>query len=361
VATNTRYNFSTREDIGCNQWNQEVGNFPEAWLWHRWEAIDCYAQWSQNTDCSFALVEPQSGNIVALVPLRCISGRWPVRGLLRRLESTGGPAYSPSLSRRQRRIVEQEVRRRLIESSREMGAYRVDLSLPPLAPSYTSNAAQPINPLAMIGCTDTSTQSWVLTLKGRTEDELWRGLEHRVRKTVKRALRLEIAVREANTDDLSDFLRLQKEASVRNNLPLKPDAYYESIFNKFFSNTMAVGFCAISSDEQIHAIHVFGVFKRTAIYWVVASNEYALVSGANDLVQWRAICRFSTLGIELYESGEAFPGLTEGKLKGISDFKKGFGGNLVSYYRGAIVRRPIISAFHALLTAVRHVSRRPHR
>ena len=51
--------------------------------------------------------------------------------------------------------------------------------------------------------------------------------------------------------------------------------------------------------------------------------------------------------------GEAFPGAPAGKRRRISDFKKGFGGDLVPYYRGTLTPRPKTAAVMQLLRSIR--------
>ena len=116
---------------------------------------------------------------------------------------------------------------------------------------------------------------------------------------------------------------------------------------------MATGICALAPDGQTIAIHIFGEYKNSALYWIVASDDRALANGANDLAQWDAIKGFAARGLFRYECGEAFPGLSEGKLRRISDFKKGFGGALTPYYRGTLAPRPVVAATFDLLRAIR--------
>ena len=68
--------------------------------------------------------------------------------------------------------------------------------------------------------------------------------------------------------------------------------------------------------------------------WTAAGNIEAARVGANNLLHWRAIQWARANGGLWYESGEAFPGTREGKLKGLNDFKRSFGGELYPIYRG---------------------------
>lgn len=347
------FNPVPRPEVGSGRWNKSADIFPDAWIWHRWEAIDAYATWPRTVDISFALFDPTTNVPVALVPVRRVLGHWAVRRLTGRLESTGGPAYAPALSRRQRTHAERDVRACLLELARKEGTHRIDLAMAPLAPARRSDATSGVNPLTMLGCAEASTQSWILNLANHSEDELWRNLEHRVRKTVNRAERGGITVRDVKKGDLTDFLRLHHDASRRNGLAAKPRAYFEAIFENFLAQDLATGFCALAPDGRTIAIHIFAVYKGASLYWVVASGHDALTSGANDLVQWHAIKAFAARGLSHYECGEAFPGAPAGKLRRISDFKKGFGGDLAPYFRGMLTPRPITAAVLQLLRSAR--------
>ncbi|MBO21307.1 MAG: hypothetical protein CMM26_02840 [Rhodospirillaceae bacterium] len=349
---NSSVKLIARTDVGPTGWNRCADAFPEAWIWHRWEAIDAYATWADTRDCSFALMDAAASEPVALVPLRRVLGRRPVRQLGAILESTGGPAYAPGLSPRQRTRVEKALREGLSTMAAREGAYRVELAMAPLAPARLSGNG--VNPLVMLGCREASTQSWILRLADRDEDALWRNLEHRVRKTVNKAERGGVTVRDIAHRDFGDFLRLHRATSARNELPAKPEAYFGKIFGDFIPQGLASGFCAVAPDGRVIAIHIFAVYKKAALYWVVASDKEALHSGANDLVQWHAIRSFAANGLLHYECGEAFPGAPDGKHRRISDFKKGFGGDLAPYHRGTLVPRPRTAAFFDLLRSLRN-------
>ena len=349
----SNFNLVSRQDTGIENWNQSADIFPDAWMWHRWEAIDAYATWTGTKDVSFALLDPAATLPVALVPLLHVQGRWPARRATGRLESTGGPAYAPTLTARQRGNAEREIRAGLLGLAKREGAHRIDLAMAPLAPARIGDRATGVNPLTMLGCAEASTQSWILDLSRHSEEELWRNLEHRVRKTVNKAERGGVTVRDAEPKDLADFQRLHRSASARNGLPAKPSAYFEAIFENFLTRDLATGFCAVTPDGRTIAIHIFAIYKHAALYWVVASDEEALTLGANDLVQWHAIRTFAARGLKSYECGEAFPGAPAGKRRRISDFKKGFGGDLAPYFRGTLTPKPTTAAVLELLRSMR--------
>ncbi len=342
-----------RQAVVRAAWDAAATSFGEAWLWHRWEAVEAYATWRNTVDRSFALVDTSASRQVrALVPLRLVRGRPPFRRLLGRLESTGGPAYAPDLTAGERRNAERAVGDELRRIARADRAWRIDLALPPLAPAYSADRRPSVNPLIMLGCTEASTQSWIVDLRGHDEASLWRHVDQRVRKAVNRARRDGVTMRDMISGDLDSYLRLHAANAARAGIEARPDAYFRAIFSRFLPSGLAFGLCASDAAGVPLAMHVFAVDKGAALYWTVASTDAALAAGANDLVQWEAMLRFLARGLERYETGEAFPGMRDGKLKRISDFKKGFGGALQPYHRGAIVARPVVAALRDLARAL---------
>lgn len=344
----------SREDISRPDWDDAAQCSSHAWLWHRSDAIDAYATWDNASDCSFAILDTSNAErIVAITPLSAFNaGR-----LACRLESTGGPAISDNLSARQRRNVEDAIQNSLRSIAQSLGARSIELSLPPLAPALRAEHAPNLNPLMFIGCQDTSTASWIVDLRNKSEAYLWRQLEHRVRKAVNRARAAGITVSEANPDDLDAYYALHIENCARNRIPPKPKEYFSAIFRTFLPLGQARIFSASDASGRKIAFHAFAIYKSAALYWTTCSASHALLNGANDLIQWTAMQDFLTSGIEFYETGEAFPAARDSKLRRISDFKKGFGGKLTPYFRGRIVTRPVTHAGMDFLRAVRDAMR----
>jgi lipid II:glycine glycyltransferase (peptidoglycan interpeptide bridge formation enzyme) len=111
------------------------------------------------------------------------------------------------------------------------------------------------------------------------------------------------------------------------------EAYFEAIWSRFLAKEFARVWIAELNGEPVAAEN-FGVYKKAAIYWTGAANAKGLGAEANSLLQWKAMQWMMRNGIEWYETGEAFPQAPDGKSKGISNFKKSFGGSLYPYYKG---------------------------
>ncbi len=139
---------------------------------------------------------------------------------------------------------------------------------------------------------------------------------------------------------LTKYYALHVQTCHRNGIKPHPREYFEAIFSQVSSAGMCKS-CVVTKGDELLAIHNFLIYKNCALYWTTAGSDAALKLCANDLGIWKAIGYMQSQGIHFFETGEAFPGASQGKLKGLNDFKKSFGGSLYPYYRGQIVHLPV--------------------
>lgn len=332
VEMNARFHFVGRQDVGREKWDALADEFKEAWLWHCFDFQDALATWVQSRDESFAVVD--GGEIVALVPLRRITRR--LAGLLPVyvLESFGGAALKNGIGERHRRAVLTAVREHLQAHAKRGICLETRLSLPPMAPAWRGADCPRVNPLLEMGCDNILTQTWVVDLRpGRTA--VWARMEGRARTAVRKAEKAGVKVRAARDDDLDTYERLREETFRRTGVqrPAQTREYFRVIWEKFLLKGRAAIWIAELDGEPVAAEN-FGIYKRAAIYWTGAASRKGLEVEANSLLQWTAMQWMIERGVEWYETGEAFPHLDSGKNKGLSDFKKSFGGTLFPYYKG---------------------------
>ena len=145
---------------------------------------------------------------------------------------------------------------------------------------------------------------------------------------------------------------LHRRSCQRLGISPKPEAYFEAILVGIHDSGRAIAFVGCSADGTPLTVHTFALAKEAALYWTVSSDETVMDIGLNSLVQWEAMRYFLNTGVRFYETGEAFPALKEGKLKRISDFKKGFGADLHPYYRGVMICKPVVAAVLNLIKAL---------
>ncbi len=326
-----------REVIGKERWDTFVDSADEAWLWHRFDAQDALSTWPGKHDLSFAILDGESGeNIVAVVPLHLIESRiarlfsWNV------LDSLGGPACSNNVGERLKRKIMECVSEQLMMLARQFDALRINLALSPMVPALCGNRFTVVNPLLVLGCQNIQTQIWAVDLRVG-KDKVWKNLEGRARTAIRKAQKEEVVVRPAtaNPEDLDIYYRLHCETYLRTGVHPHPMPYFQAIWNNFLTKGYSYILFAVHNDKVVAAEN-FGVYKKAAVYWTGAASRDGLSLEANSLLQWSAMQWMLEKGIEWYETGEAFPHLKDGKLKGLNDFKKSFGGILYPCFRGQI-------------------------
>lgn len=327
-------------------WNQAADNIGSAWAWHRWELLEARSNWARTSDLSIAIADQQDNSkLLALIPLVAVLPKRAQHLLGPHLESTGGPAIDSKLPRRTQDKVRALIAQEIEQLAQREAARRVDLSCPPLAPDLVL-ASHPLpNPLCHFGYSDASTQSWLLNLANKSENEIWSNLEHRCRKQINKAKRNQLSADLITPDHslLDTYYALHLETCRRNSIPPHPIGYFDSIFNDVAEAGLSKS-CIIKRGSTILAIHNFLVYKNKALYWTTAGSNDALKLCANDFGIWHAITEFTRHSVDHLECGEAFPGPRQDKLKGLNDFKKSFGGTLYPYFRGQKIYRPITEA-----------------
>lgn len=288
------------------------------------------------TDLSFAIRDENAKDaIVAIFPLKLHHSTVYKRIPWNLLTSIGGPAIKNDLGAKHRRKIINLLQEHIVNLSEKHEVVQVDVMLTPLAPAYNGENCPRVNPLISLGYENTLTQTWMIDLQ-KNIDEIWDNMETRARTAIRKAEKNEVTVRLADkAGDLDIYYALHTETYTRTGVTPHPKAYFEAIWRDFIPQGYACIFFAEHGGEVISAEN-FGVYKHGAIYWTGAGNQRALELEANSLIQWTAMQWMVEQGLHWYETGEAFPNTSDKKLKGLSDFKRGFGGELFPIYRGRI-------------------------
>jgi hypothetical protein len=344
----SQFQVMMRGELGQQVWDALADASDEAWLWHRYDLQDALETWPGSTDESFAVIDSESGQAVALFPLRRITKRlariWP----LHILESLGGIAVRKDTTEKRRRAILEAAKTWMRARIGKGNCLEARISLPAMAPAWRGTNCPRINPLLAFGCDNTLSQTWVVDLASG-EDAIWKGMKGRARTAVRKAEKAGLNVREATSVDLPLYYRLHQETCRRTGAAAHPEAYFGAIWRRFLAHGLARVWIAELNGEPVAAEN-FGVYKSAAIYWTGAASAKGLEVEANSLLQWKAMQWMMQNGIEWYETGEAFPHANSGKAKGLSDFKKAFGGSLYPYFKGRLRTGGILQKFYQLRT-----------
>ncbi|MFV1852112.1 MAG: GNAT family N-acetyltransferase [Thalassospira sp.] len=178
-------------------------------------------------------------------------------------------------------------------------------------------------------------------------------IEHRCRKQINKAIRNDLRAEIVTPDKklLDVYYNLHLQTCRRNGIKPHPNQYFRTIQSTVAPAGLSKS-CVVMLDNEVLAIHNFLIYKNCALYWTTAGSKKALQLCANDLGIWHAIKELKQIGISYLDCGEAFPGIPHGKLKGLNDFKKSFGGELHPYFRGQTVYRPITES---IMSIARHL------
>lgn len=169
--------------------------------------------------------------------------------------------------------------------------------------------------------------SWVLDID-KPKEELLRGMRKTTRYEIRQAEKLGVEVTSStNVKDVPAFLRLYEETSSRHGFV--PHGGIEEEFEIFAKQDKAILLFG-KYNQQILAGAVILFWGKQAIYHHGASLMSKIP--ASYLVQWQAIGEAQKRGVKVYNFWGIAP---EEKLnhpwRGLTLFKKGFGGREVKY------------------------------
>ena len=329
-----------RTEVGRQAWDNFVEDSDEAWLWHRFDLQDALSAWPGTYDLSFAVMDRASGEgIVAVVPLHLTQSRrmhvfgWNV------LNSLGGPACANHLEKKQRRNILGFLLARVRELARKYEAVEVNFSLSPMAPAYRGLQGPRVNPLLGLGCENVMSQTWIINLK-QGKESIWNNMESRARTAIRKGEKEGLRIRPASgSTDLEIYYDLHCETYRRTRVRPHPMEYFRAVWHDFLSQGLSCVYFAEWGGKPVAAGN-FGIYKRAGIYWTGAANRQGLLLQASSLLQWIAMQWMVDHDVEWYETGEAFPHLHEGKLRGLDQFKRSFGGEMFPLYRGRMILKP---------------------
>ncbi len=185
---------------------------------------------------------------------------------------------------------------------------------------------------------------WVLDVRPEVS-QLELELHKKARYHIRLAERNDTTIQfeEVNSSQLESFYSLMEITSERNGFGLFPKAYYQAVFAALEQENCAfLAFANIGGKPAAAALVV--VYEGQAHYvFGCSANEYRKIAPSYFL-QWNCMQKAKDdFGATSYNFGGISDDIKSTHLSGVTDFKKRFGGALVSHSKPAdIVMSPLL-------------------
>jgi lipid II:glycine glycyltransferase (peptidoglycan interpeptide bridge formation enzyme) len=170
--------------------------------------------------------------------------------------------------------------------------------------------------------------TWLLDLEP-TEEELLSNMKknHRnlIRRCIKKGVKIEVS---DDKKDLQEFNKILDETAKRHNFYRFPNEYVEKEFNTFVKDKQTKIFKAYLPDGRLDSIAIFMFYGNMAVYRHSGSLGLNKKLPTSYLIQWEVIKQAKKQGMHWYNFWGVAPDNApkDHPFKGITHFKKGFGG-----------------------------------
>lgn len=161
----------------------------------------------------------------------------------------------------------------------------------------------------------------VLALQ-QSEAELLKAMHQKTRYNIRLAEKKDITIAVMKVEEWPAIWQLFKQTKTRDNFSLHDQSYYQTMLQQPMLHCLVAKY-----KEEIIAANIICHYGDTATYVHGASANQARNLMAPYLLQWQAIKQAKAQGLAYYD----FFGIDEQKWPGVTRFKQGWGGQLVSY------------------------------
>ncbi|MBU1046084.1 peptidoglycan bridge formation glycyltransferase FemA/FemB family protein [Patescibacteria group bacterium] len=157
------------------------------------------------------------------------------------------------------------------------------------------------------------------------EDEIFKNFSSKTRYNVGLAQRKGVKIK-FEKQYREEFYHLIKGTSKRDGFTPFKEEHYKKLF-EIANDDFKVKLCLADYRGKIIASYILILFNKTAIGLHGANDWQYRALKAVNLLQWERIKMVKKLGCEKFD----FWGIDEKRWRGITDFKKGFGGTEFAY------------------------------
>lgn len=344
----SHYSIVEYSSMNKDIWDQFVEDCDEAWFWHSSYFMKA---WQQGKNISYAIVDEH--NSIVLMQALYFIGEVPIKRKWHKYHqivpyygkrstncfmSVGGFCRKNGLTAKEEHNLQKKYIEHMDELIQKYQVVSFGYSIQAtLSKAYLPQCCPLINPMIFYGYRNTMSQSYIIDLK-KDDEDIFKDFQQTTRNLINRCKRdTSIMVEEAKAtqEDLDKYYALHVETYTRTGVSPHPKAYFEHIFLEI----LKAGLCHILflyKEGQLVAAQNTLLFKGVAMYWTGASlSEKG--EGENRLLMYEQILYAKHQGASYYECGEAFPNVRYGKLKGLNDYKKAFGGFIHPVFSGEYI------------------------
>ena len=336
-----RYSIAKFEECEKKEWDNFVENNDECWFWHTSAFIKA---WPYGENVSFCIKKTSTGEIMLIQMLMFSKGarykKWIGIPYQKNhcpnvFSSIGGFACKNGLLPKEKSRLEHfyiEQMDKMIEQYC-VGSFSYCI-LATLSKRFWPGNCPLINPMIYYGYRNRISQSYIIDL-ANDEESIFGAYSQTTRNLISKCMKdesLSIVEAESTEKDLDLYYGLHVETYNRTGANPHPKSYFEQIFFQI----MPMGYCHILfcyRNEELVAAHNMLIYKDVGMYWTGASATDR-GEGENRLLMHKQIQYAKSIGCKWFEVGEAFPNVRNGKLKGLNDYKKSFGGIIHPLFAG---------------------------
>lgn len=187
-------------------------------------------------------------------------------------------------------------------------------------------------------------ETLVLNLQ-QPQAELLQAMHQKTRYNIKLSEKKDLRY-ERGPQALDPFLNLLEETRQRDGFRLHPAAYYKAMVESGVAELTTVW-----SGSTLLAGSLLSFFGDTVTYLHGASSGQARDKMAPYFLHWHTICQAQAAGYRWYD----WHGIDEQKWPGVTRFKKGFGGDVMTY--PGTFDRPLARGLYSGYTVLRYLRR----
>ena len=181
------------------------------------------------------------------------------------------------------------------------------------------------------------------------KDELLAAMHPKTRYNIRLAERHGVSVMAADSDALGQCYALLRKTADRDKFSLHPRRYYECLLrsnSQAFENRLFLA----TYREKAAAVAMVNFYQGTATYLHGASHYELRNVMASHALHWGIMNAAKARGCHTYDLG----GIDEARWPGLTRFKQGFGGELVTFPPAAdVIFRPFLYRLYRLHRAIR--------